>query len=341
MPCRPIQDGRRPTRRRCRGCRRRGRHLPRHQRAKTDEQELDHYRHQRQALVASKTAELELVNVAAATANIAKRAFLAKGLKRAVERQSLPSPLLGDPSRIQQALLNCVTPAVEFTETGPITMRTRPEDSASDSARLRFEVQGSGIGVDPETRARLFSTLVQADTSTTRKYGDTGLGLAVTRRLADLVGGNAGLDSPADRGSIFWFTVRRRKPVVAAAPASGPGPVNAEQVLRRDFERCRILLVEDNPANRALALILPESTGLLTDAADDGDVAVEMAANNDYALILMAVQMPKIKGVDATRSIRASVRRADVPIVAITPNAFAEDRKRCRAARLHLQAPQS
>ena len=256
-----------------------------------------------------------------------------KNLELVVQTEPLPQHLLGDPIWLQQALLNYVANAIKFTAAGSVTLRNRIEDESDDSLLVRFEVQDTGVGIAPETLGRLFSPFEQADNSTTREYGGTGLGLVITQRVAELMGGTAGVVSILGAGSTFWFTARLRKgmPAVAAA-TSELSDVSAEQVLRRDFQGCRILLVEDDMLNREIACILLEDAGLAVDIAEDGVIAVEMAAREDYALILMDMQMPRMGGVGATQIIRASAEGKQVPIVAMTANVFAKDMERCMDA---------
>lgn len=256
-----------------------------------------------------------------------------KNLELDVQTEPLPQHLLGDPIWLQQALLNYVANAIKFTAAGSVTLRNRIEDESDDSLLVRFEVQDTGVGIAPETLGRLFSPFEQADNSTTREYGGTGLGLVITQRVAELMGGTAGAESILGAGSTFWFTARLRKgmPAVAAA-TSELSDVSAEQVLRRDFQGCRILLVEDDMLNREIACILLEDAGLAVDIAEDGVIAVEMAAREDYALILMDMQMPRMGGVGATQIIRASAEGKQVPIVAMTANVFAKDMERCMDA---------
>jgi PAS domain S-box-containing protein len=255
-----------------------------------------------------------------------------KGLAIAVTERPAPALLLGDPTRLQQALLNYVANAVKFTERGSIALRIRVVEDTAQGVLLRFEVQDSGIGIDPQARARLFSIFEQADNSTTRKYGGTGLGLAITRRLAELMGGSAGVDSVPGVGSTFWFTARLRRSAEAGTFAAAAAAGDAEQRLRDEFAGRRILLVEDDALNREIAALLLGQAGLDVDPAEDGDVAVALVSNRDYALILMDMQMPVMGGIEATRQIRAMDRGREIPIVAITANAFAEDRERCLAA---------
>ena len=253
-----------------------------------------------------------------------------KGLALVLEIPPLPSHLCGDPMRLQQALINYVANAIKFSTAGSINLSVRVVEEDAASMLLHFEVQDAGIGILPEARARLFSIFEQADNSTTRQYGGSGLGLAITRRLAELMGGSTGFESTPGLGSTFWFTARLRKDqgTATAQPASLPAG-KAEQMLTRDFKGCRVLLVEDEPINREIATMFLEDAGLSVETAEDGDIAVDMAARNEYALILMDMQLPTLDGVAATQLIRASVTGKQVPVVAMTANAFAEDRQRC------------
>jgi PAS domain S-box-containing protein len=255
----------------------------------------------------------------------------AKGLHLLIETGHLPHPLLGDPTRLQQALLNYATNAVKFTETGTVTLRAILQEETDESVMLRFEVQDTGIGITPEAMSRLFSAFEQADNSMTRKYGGTGLGLAITRRLADLMGGKVGADSTPGVGSTFWFSVKLKKDgTEALAPAATD--VDAEAELQQRYAGQCILVVDDEPINREITLIQLEDVDLLTDSAEDGEEAVAMARKTRYAAIFMDMQMPKLNGVEATRQIRQLPGYRDIPIIAMTANAFAEDKAQCLAA---------
>jgi len=255
----------------------------------------------------------------------------AKGLHLLIETGHLPHQLLGDPTRLQQALLNYATNAVKFTETGTVTLRVLLQEESADAVTVRFEVQDTGIGIAPEAMSRLFSAFEQADNSMTCKYGGTGLGLAITRRLAELMGGKVGADSTAGVGSTFWFTVNLKKGD-AETLASAAIDVDAEAELRQRYAGQRILLVDDEPINREVALMQLEDVGLLTDTAEDGEEAVAMARKTSYAAIFMDMQMPKLNGVEATQQIRQLPGYQDIPIIAMTANAFAEDKAQCLAA---------
>ena len=256
----------------------------------------------------------------------------AKQLALRVKLQHLPSHLIGDPVRIQQALLNYATNAIKFTEAGHVTLRVVLEAERADAVVVRFEVEDSGIGIAPDQVSRLFTEFEQTDASITRRYGGTGLGLALTKRLAELMGGEAGVESTPGVGSRFWFSVRLRR-----GPPSSPDvePVSwsgVPDVPARELAGRRLLLVEDEPVNREVVLGLIGEWGLVVDTAEDGAQALERAQRQSYDLILMDMQMPVMDGLEATRRLRRQPATARVPIVAMTANAFAEDRQRCLEA---------
>ena len=259
-----------------------------------------------------------------------------KGLELKVEigagADTFPDNLRGDPTRLQQALLNYATNAVKFTDTGRVTLRAVLLDDGEADVRVRFEVKDTGIGIAPDALARLFGAFEQADNSTTRKYGGTGLGLVITRRLAEQMGGEVGVDSTPGVGSTFWFTARLEKAPADAVSAPQPGVVDAEALIRQRYAGARVLIADDEALNRVVVQSFLEASGLVVDAAEDGEQALELAAANDYSLILMDVQMPRLNGLDAARQLRALPGYGATPILAMTANAFVEDKERCVAA---------
>ena len=257
-----------------------------------------------------------------------------------VDLGDTPVWLRGDPVRLRQALLNYAGNAIKFTQRGSIILRVRKLAEAGQGILLRFEVQDSGIGIEPSKLSQLFDAFVQADTSTTREYGGTGLGLAITSHLVQLMGGEVGVESELGHGSTFWFTARLDLGQAGSTPQPPEQTESAELQLRTHCAGSHILLVEDNLINREVARALLSSVGLLVDPAEDGVVALAMIQDVAYDLVLMDVQMPRMDGLEAARLIRAMADSAHkavtdtarIPILACTANVFEEDRQRCLEA---------
>jgi PAS domain S-box-containing protein len=276
---------------------------------------------------------LRVETIVANVAAILRDRAQAKGLDLVVEVGDLPERLLGDSTRLQQALLNYATNAIKFTEAGRVVLRVAPVDENADGVLLRFEVEDTGIGIAPEHLVRLFSAFEQADNTITRRYGGTGLGLAITRKLAGMMGGDAGAISVPGQGSTFWLTVRLPRGAGGESADSEPPCFDdAADTLRRDYPGRTVLVVEDEMINREVALAMLDEVGLVADVAEDGQIALDMVGGNDYDLILMDMQMPRMDGLTATRLIRQLPGKAQVPIVAVTANAFTEDKARCLEA---------
>jgi PAS domain S-box-containing protein len=256
----------------------------------------------------------------------------AKGLAIEVDSDDVPQWLRGDPTRLSQALLNYAGNAIKFTESGSIRLRVRLMEDTGEEFLLRFEVQDTGIGIAEDKLPMLFDLFTQADSSTTRKYGGTGLGLVITRRLAQMMRGEAGVESILGQGSTFWFTVWLQRGHGAMTGESPENLAGAGAMLRRSHSGARLLLVEDNPINREVALELLHGAGLTVDTAENGRIAVEKVCANPYDLVLMDIQMPEMDGLAATKAIRAQPEFASLPILSMTANAFDEDRHDCLAA---------
>lgn len=234
--------------------------------------------------------------------------------------------LSGDPLRIGQILINYVGNAIKFTEHGQIVLRVKMLSQTDLNVEVRFEVQDTGIGMTEEQQSRVFEAFEQGQSSTTRKYGGTGLGLTISRHLARMMGGQVGVNCSPGVGCIFWFKVTLKR----IDQSNLPAPAAKVAV---DFRHdATILLVEDNEINQEVAKQLLESTGLVIDLAWHGGEALERVKSRHYDLILMDMQMPVMDGLEATSLIRQLPGYGSVPIIAMTANAFEEDRQQCMAA---------
>jgi signal transduction histidine kinase/CheY-like chemotaxis protein len=238
--------------------------------------------------------------------------------------------LMGDPFRLQQVLVNLAANAIKFTERGGVTIEVAGAPDG-DRWRTRVTVRDTGIGIDDETRGRLFAPFAQADASTTRRYGGTGLGLAISKRLIELLGGRIGVDSRFGEGSAFWIEVSL--PWETPKPgASVPAPLAAGVRPVSSTGGWRVLLAEDNATNQRVAMFMLKAFGCEVEIVSNGRLAVEGWKAGTFDLVLMDCQMPEMDGFEATRAIRAAERGLHTPIVAVTANAMAGDRERCLAA---------
>jgi PAS domain S-box-containing protein len=240
----------------------------------------------------------------------------------------------GDALRIRQVLANLLGNAVKFTAAGEVKLAV----SRPALGRLRFAVSDTGIGLSAEQQKQLFLPFSQADVSTTREYGGTGLGLAISKQLVELMGGQIGVDSAPGQGSCFHFEIAAEACDAPVAPKPGITTEVSQEPAASLMGR-RVLLVEDNAINREIARRILEMEGLRVELAEDGQQAVDQFRASRPDLILMDVQMPVMDGYEATRRIREL--DPDVPIIALTANAFPEDIDKTRAAgmNLHLTKP--
>jgi PAS domain S-box-containing protein len=265
---------------------------------------------------------MEMVTVPANAKRLALVCDIAPGV---------PNDLVGDPTRLRQVLLNLVGNAIKFTETGTVSLRVTSDMNTLMPTALRFAVSDTGIGIPGEKLDRVFERFTQADSSTTRRFGGSGLGLTISKRLVELMGGHIGAESEVGKGSVFSFSVPFEIWTDASRGAVAPVGTDAGAPLLA----LRILLVEDSPDNRTIAMAYVEDTPYQVDIAENGAIACQMFKAGAYDLVLMDRQMPVMDGLTATRAIRAWEQgndRSATPIIALTASALKGDREMCLAA---------
>ncbi|MDI1261416.1 response regulator [Aquabacterium sp.] len=271
-------------------------------------------------------ADLTLDEVFTSVATLQADSAQKKGLRLSFEiAPGLSRPMLGDALRLRQMLINYVSNAIKFSPVGDITVRVISLKRAPTGRLLRFEVQDAGIGMSEAEMAPLFQSFQQADSSITRKYGGTGLGLAICKQLAELMGGEVGVESQPGKGSLFWFTAQLgwSDEVTDKTPA----PVSPAELER--ICGSHILVVDDNPFNRQIASELLEARGARMSVANDGQEALDLMHQRSFDCVLMDMQMPVMDGLKATRQIRATAELAATRVIAMTANARDEDRHKC------------
>lgn len=247
-----------------------------------------------------------------------------KGLEVSCELDpALPPAVSGDPTRVRQVLLNLLGNAIKFTERGSVSVQARWQDDA-----LHVAVRDTGIGITAEQRSALFQPFVQMDSSHTRRFGGTGLGLTICQRLILSMGGEIGVDSVPGQGSTFWF--RLPLPVAEEAAIDASAAEAAAQDGGQTLTGCRVLLVEDNLVNQRVAAKVLERFGVVVSIASDGHQALDQLAHEDVDLVLMDCQMPGMDGWETTRRLRQ--RGWLGPVVALTANATETDRQACLSA---------
>lgn len=232
-----------------------------------------------------------------------------------------PAVVRGDPLRVCQVIHNLLSNAVKFTDGGEVAYTVRSERLDEDRVRFEFSVRDSGAGISPEDLARLFQPFTQVDASSTRRFGGTGLGLTISRRMANIMGGDITVESTVGEGSTFTFSVEAE--VVEWTRQEAAEPIAAEI---EDGRALNVLVVEDHPVNRMILEAWMSSAGHTSSTAENGQIALEMAAGQRFDLIIMDVNMPVMDGLTATRGIRAGGgANAETPIVVLSASARTED----------------
>jgi len=263
-----------------------------------------------------------------------------KGLELIFDIQpGMPYSLIGDTLRLEQILINLIGNAIKFTETGEVVVRVERLENTAGQIKLAFSVRDTGIGITPEQQKRLFQAFTQADASTTRKYGGTGLGLTICKRLVELMGGEIWVKSEVNGGSTFHFTACFGLGESVELPTR---PELVEHAKHRHFDGLRVLVAEDNPINQQIAAEILDGAGITVELAENGRVAVEkIQAGGGYDIVLMDLQMPEMDGYAATVAIRADSSFATLPILAMTAHAMEEERVLCLKAGMndHIAKP--
>jgi CheY-like chemotaxis protein len=264
------------------------------------------------------------------TAGLVEEEARSKGLLIRVEAGAAPELVMADAGRLRQVLGNLVTNAVKFTERGGVTVEA---DYEAADQRLRVTVRDSGVGVPADMHDRLFQRFSQIDGSNARRFGGAGLGLAISKGLVELMGGEIGFESRAGVGSTFWFTVPMQA-IAAHAPAA------AEAEPQGPSRRMRVLVVDDAPMNRELIQALLNPFDLETEMAADGREAVAAAERTAFDLVLMDLQMPGMDGIAAARAIRSGMGpNRDTPILAVSASVQLADVEACHEAGMNDHVP--
>lgn len=263
------------------------------------------------------------------------------GFKVVIAPELASRLLVGDAQHLEQVLVRLAGNAVKFTEAGTVRVAARVEQELEDGALVRFEVEDPGVGIAQENTARLFRSFEQIDASSTRRHGGMGLGLAICKRLVQMMHGEIGVQSRLGLGSTFWFTARLGAGQATHQEVLAPPLTDAREQLRREFAQSSVLLVEDNPINQEVICALLEDADLKVTVAHNGASALALCRYVDHALVLMDLQLPVLDGIQATRGIRQISGREHTPIIALTVSAFVQDRNACLDAGMsdHLAKP--
>lgn len=252
--------------------------------------------------------------------------------------KSVPKYIKSDPVRIKQILINLINNAIKFTEKGEIDLKVSISESIGSEVVIKFNVTDTGIGIKEDFVSKMFDEFTQADSSSTRKYGGIGLGLAISKKLAELLGGKIGISSKVGIGSSSWFTIKSE---------ACTNPNNSENAKEIDVFRSdlKFLLAEDNLINQNVSSLMLKQIGYECDIANTGSEAYDMHRKNNYDIIFMDILMPVMDGIEATNMIRewdkSNNTNSSTIIIALTANAFKEDIERylCNGMDYYLSKP--
>jgi PAS domain S-box-containing protein len=281
------------------------------------------------------TREFDLQEVFDMVTTIVGHKAQEKGLKLTMNLSSdVPKRLIGDPLRLGQVLINLCSNAIKFTSQGEITVKASMVSTGANKCQISFSVRDTGIGMDEQQTHLLFQPFSQVDSSHTRKYGGTGLGLAISRQLVHLMGGEIGVDTHPGQGSEFYFTATFRPVTEVKMQSTEQSKEQEEEAqLIAQIRGLRVLLVEDNEINQQVAQeVLGEYAGVNVTIAQNGLEALEFLKTGIFDVVLMDVQMPVMNGYEATMKIRQMPHLKDLPVIAMTANAMAQDRERSLAS---------
>jgi PAS domain S-box-containing protein len=242
----------------------------------------------------------------------------------------VPSVLLGDPSRLNQILINLIGNAIKFTHVGEIKINVSLDKENGRFSYVKFQVSDTGVGIPDDKILHIFDSFTQADASVTRRYGGTGLGLTIVKQIVELQNGTINVESKENQGTIFTFIIPyetgQTKDLIHPHKSS-----EFKEIVKHSFKNLKILLVEDNDINRLYATNILKKWDCIVEGAENGYIGVEKLKNADYDIVLMDVQMPIMDGYEATRKIRQSLdsTKREIPIIALTANAIKGDNEKC------------